>query len=467
MPLLPRAPKIDLLAPRVMRTGETHALRIVLTTHDDTEVRHVDAAIEATTRVRHAADQTSVSHPFRAGARFTAQSLGDSVRSRPFRHGERVSGATTLPAGRREIPFAVQIPQDAPPSYAGTTVSTTWTVSVRVGIPFWPDPDVAFEVHVTPTPMSSDDAPLVASTAPDGPTADEAYLECSLASRRVPAGGHLDGSLALGNVEVVRYRNATVALVGYEVPDIRHAYEREAWRHEYPLDLDEAVARRAIPFRLAVPSNIPPSWSGAWRLRWAFEMRAGLGWMQRLEGSVPIVVVPAGAAGDAGNDRFAPPAVGSERLQAVWREVAERVGLETSGDELHGTLGLVNVVIRRVHEGRDGIFLVGEVRYPSLALGLSIQPWRRFTDMLSSSIALGHDAFDRRHRVSARDARGATLFGTKLVDVLSRFDRVVMGDDQARLALRDAGHRPERLRTFAADVLALAHSVSTHRAPYR
>lgn len=467
MPLFPRAPKIDLLAPRAMRVGETHSLRIVLTTREDTAIRHVDAAIEATTRVRYAADQTTVSHPFRAGARFAAHSISESVRSRPFHRGERVSDATTLPRGRREIPFLVSLPPDAPPSYAGSTVSTTWTVTVRVGIPFWPDPDASFEVHVSPDAASSDDAPLVASTAPDGPTADEAYLECSLASRRVVAGGHLDGSLALGNAEVVRYKDASVALVGYEVPDIRHAFEREAWRHDYPLDVGDASAGRAIPFRLAVPGNIPPSWSGAWRLRWAFEMRAGLGWMRRLEGSVPIVIVPSGASASARPDRFAPPAVGGERLQAVWREVAEHVGLDAAGDELHGTLGLVHVVIRRVHEGRDGIFLVGEISYPSLSVGLSIQPWRRLSDMLATSIPLGHDAFEKRHRVSARDVRGATAIGRGLVEILARFDRVTMHDEHARVAVRDAGHRPERLHTFAADVLAVAKSVTAERAPYR
>lgn len=466
MAWLRRAPRIELLAPRAMRAGETHTLRVVLDARRPVEVEQVEATLEATTRVRYSAESATTTHPFRAGARFGAGTLADSVRAHPFRRGSRLSGPTALPEGRTELPFQVSLPPSVPPSYAGVSVSTTWTVRVTVTIPWWPDPTSVFEVHVAPAPGPTDDAPVVASTTPEGPRADEPFLECSLVSRRVVAGGFVDGSLALGNAEVLSYRDASVALVGYEVPDVRNAYEREAWRHDYPLDVTPSRAGHALPFRLAVPQDLPPSWSGDWRLRWAFEMRAGLGWMRRLEGSVPVVVVsPEDAKPPA--ERFAPPAVGSERLQEVWREVGEAVGLTAAVDALHGTVGLVHVAVRRVHEGRAGIFLVGELRYPSLALGLSIQPWRRFADMLATTVPLGDAGFDDRHRLSARDVDGATSLCRRLLEPFGRFDRIVMSDEAARFALRDAGHRVEPLRRFSLDVLGVAKTLSATRGPYR
>jgi hypothetical protein len=57
--------------------------------------------------------------------------------------------------------------------------------------------------------------------------------------------------------------------------------------------------------------------------------------------------------------------VGSARLELLWETVARHTGCEPEGTTMRTTVGSVSVDVRREHRGRDGVYVVGELRYPA------------------------------------------------------------------------------------------------------
>ena len=378
-----------------------------------------------------------------------------------------LSGPTELAAGATRYRVSFQLPGDAPPSYRGVAAGTEYTIDVHAAIPWWPDAKENFEVIVLPPPRL-DDRPGRAqlfSSAPGGPDGEEAYVEGSLGASVMAAGDCLSGAVALGNVRSNRYKNVTVALIAWQSLLIdHHRDEREVARYQLVLPVDHPGELAPIRFDLRVPQDELPATSRShlWEVRWFFEVKAEVRWGSDVILRVPVTLLPRPPGSDAGAERtFAPPSVGSERVQALWRETAKELGLTYQGEAIRGRTGGLTTTefsIHREHRGKAGVHLVALLRYPSLGLDLEIARQQRLLGG-ARGVPLGDRVFDKKYRVRLREPAQAEAFAASVLPALKGFATVTADDTGARLEQKDSGQSPRRLRAFVERVSWLARAL--------
>ena len=176
---------------------------------------------------------------------------------------------------------------------------------------------------------------------------------------------------------------------------------------------------------------------------------------------VPSTILPGGSAPQ--QDRKAPPIIGSERVLAVWSSVAKSLDLNLEGDTLRKRVEDIDVVIRREHRGSDGIFLVAELSFPSLHLGLDGGLRRGFRRVLGGGVECGDATWDRRHYIVARHPEQFEQVLRWLAPVLIAVDLHDIDDGQAVLQSREAGLTVEPLHRFAGRALEVARAIHAVR----
>ena len=150
---------------------------------------------------------------------------------------------------------------------------------------------------------------------------------------------------------------------------------------------------------------------------------------------IPIAVVAASAAlalddGDAP----APLAVGTERVDLLWRSLAEQSGLTFDGGAIVGRAGDAALRIAREPRGRRGTIVGARVDLPDLGLGLELHGGR----------------------LRGRDPAQVTWLEGQLGDLLTRRPPTAVSDRGLALELDDPGQVAAALRPFIDDVKALA-----------
>jgi hypothetical protein len=288
-----------------------------------------------------------------------------------------------------------------------------------------------------------------------------------LASSVLESGGIVSGAVALNNTAWNEYRAVDVGLVAVETITLPGANpsNRESQRFEIQIPVDRPQEGAPIPFRFRLPGHIPPSFgSRLWRLAWYFEARAHVRWRSDVRLRIPVTLIPGSQKPSAEGRRYpAPPSVGSERVEKIWHAVAAELGLQHEEGALRGSRGDVTYEVRREHRGRSGVFLVGEVSYPSLHLALGIRPAKGLDRALRKGVQLGDEAWDRRHVVRGRDeAQVATVVGA-LRGALIVFQGTTMDDEHAILDVRGAGQNHRRLLAFCRAVTGFSIALEPAR----
>lgn len=442
--LVKSRPRIGLRVPREVRPGEPFLAVVVLECRRPVELEHVDVLFVGNEK-------------WWAGDESEAQDL--------VRIGARLCDARALPVGRTELPVRIPLPVDAPPSFAGTI---EYELSVHAAIDWWPDARATFEVKVVPPPMPSPPTePRLFSSDPGGPRAKERHIEVSLASAWVRAGGMVSGAFALANVAHHRYSSVTIALRAVQSRYGAGAYRpsREHVRYSIRVDVSQAREGEMIPFRFTVPVDVPPEYRqlprpraglGLSALMWELEVVVQSHWSSDLTLRIPFGVLPrSDRAGDAPL-RFAPVAVGTDRVRALWEAVGRQHGLTYDEQSLRGRMGETELVVRRDHMGRDGVFLVGELTYPELFLELSVEPASAVSRLVGGDVRIGEAEWDRDHTVSARDAHQSAAFMRALLPALKGARLRRLHDRALAVELRDAGQSQAQLQAFVGGAVRLA-----------
>jgi hypothetical protein len=122
------------------------------------------------------------------------------------------------------------------------------------------------------------------------------------------------------------------------------------------------------------------------------------------------------------------------------------------------------IEVRREHQGRLGLFVVGELRYPSLHLGLKVDPRRGLLTLLGGGISVGDGDWDRSHQIVGRNEPQIRRLFDVLLGALRPFGRARMDDGSITVRYRGSGQRSKTLGRFAGNLLALARAVSDARA---
>lgn len=446
MGLIKRRPKIVLNVPSEIRAGDAVEARVLLDARREVPVTAVAVRLDGIQRVS-------------VGAGDSSRSDSTSL----LALSGLLSGATTLRGGVTELRCRFDLPRDLPPSYTGRGASVDYEVTVHVEIPWWRDAHEVFQLHVLPRESGERPGrPRLFSSAPDGPSAREPHVEGSLAGDVFAPGDVVSGAVALGNVAYNAYRGVTVALLGWQTVRLgRTVEEVEAGRYETVLRIDPPRDGEPVPFAFRVPARITPTFATpACRLDWHVEITAQLGWKKDLRLRVPATIVAPPAGDQRPAPRSAPPSVGSSRVTALWQEVADRYGWALRDGALVGTVAEATVELRREHRGADGIFLVGELRWAPLHLGLAAQRAGRLA-ALRSRMKIGHPEWDRRHRVTGRDETQVAAFCAALGPPPPEL--VELGDERALIERRDAGHDRQRLARYAQLLGSLAQAVAAAR----
>lgn len=392
---------------------------------------------------------------------------GNSATTRRHRHAAlvgRISKARQLPAGVSQFRIRFAIPESAPPSYAGYRARSEWTISVRASIPWWPDARASFVVNVVVLPPARvEPRSYLFSSDPSGPKGSKPHMEASVADVHLTPGGVLAGALAVRNVSSNRYTGASVALVGIETRHIgRRVATAEAKRYSIRVPLEPPREGERVPFRMRIPERVDPTCRGRhFNLSWQLELRAHVRFGRDLKLHVPCVVLPPDA--HSGTNTEAPPAIGNDRVRAVWRAAAESTSVELDGGALRGRHAGSALEIEREHRGRDGIFLVATLRYADLGLHFDGGPATGFRRFLGSGVRLGHAGWDGAYYLSGRDETQVAAFGNVLVPALRELRVADVDDTHLVVELADAGDTLDTLVAFIADVQRVADAVAAGR----
>ena len=446
MKLVKHRPRLTLRAPSEVSAGESFTLWLEVRAKREVPIEHLDLRFAGVDHATVPGGQN--------GVRYESSVLARTA---------RILDEGTLLAGTQQHRVVIDLPEDAPPSYAGARAATQYVASARVSIPWWPDRTESWVIHVRRPPTELL-APLGVSYSSDpaGPRGTEPHVECSLADQRVVPGGVIEGSVALLNKAHNRYRAVRLVLVCRE-----HCYDEQgrvlhqetALSFRSALPVESEVEGEAIPFRLKIPPNVPISHrSKLWKTEWLLEVTATVSLVRKLTIAIPLTVVPAGSKRVA-TERRAPPTVGSERITRMWQAVADELGMQLEGDVLRARDGDADVAIRRDHRGAEGIFLVARVRHPSAGIGLDGGLASGFRRVVGGGVSLGDAQWDRDHYVAGRDPEQIRAYGAVLFPQLRAHRVADWSDDGVVIELRDAGTTRKPLAAFAASALSIARAI--------
>ncbi|MEM9490388.1 MAG: hypothetical protein AAGC55_14675, partial [Myxococcota bacterium] len=209
---------------------------------------------------------------------------------------------------------------------------------------------------------------------------------------------------------------------------------------------------------------VPATFHGSrWSLSWYFECRARIRWAHDMTLRIPVAVAARRSRTSVPSTRHAPPTVGSRRVHAMWRTVAETHSLRFEHQRLSGRRANCDLDVVREHRGGDGVFLLGTLGYAALNLDLIIEPSRGWRRLGSSGLQLGSRHWDRDHYITCRDPSQLDAIADDLRNALSQFRTVRMNDHHAVVELRNAGASKDRLMSFVRDLIALAECIDSAR----
>lgn len=441
-------PKLEVRAhPQVARPGEEIRVEAVLRSKSETPVDFVSIVLRGTIRVTLGSGNEAQTH------------------TRQFYGYEWRSGETTLAPGERRFTAAFRLPDDAPPMYTSSVAIVTYTLGVRVSIPWWPDREGEYVLNVARPPMDAPPAaPRVFATSLDGPVGKEPFIELALDDTWLTAGTALSGSVSFQNLRGRRIKNVSVALVEVETIALPYATTRES--RSWGLRIFDGMPQENEPIRFAlrVPAEAYPAIrTSAFTMTTFVEARASVAWGSDLVIRVPIEVAPLGSTVRNKGRRVAP--IGREHRAVVWAAIAGRSALvfDADNERLHGMRGRVAVEIRN-EQRADGPVAVAELRYPPLGVDLEIRE-RSWTDALAANLVKsGHTKADARLGAHAREHDQAAPVVACLAPALVAFDDVRADDAIAVVSTAGSLHTARALDSFVAAVFALADALDAARA---
>lgn len=420
MPLIKRRPRISLHAPRVLIPGRTAQVRVVLACEQDVEIEFVDVELRG------------------AIVRYIQSQYGRSEHPITFlRQRARVREAGELARGEHSASVTFHLPAEVPPSYGGDTYCVEYVYRVHASVPWWPDARATFVAHVESAPAAGEPAPapgVFASTVE--PRGRAPFFELALGTMVVAVDERLQGALALAGVQRKACRQATLTLIAVESLDGLFGRRRHHHRRlcHWTLPASGLGDDEPLRFSLQLPAGVVAGFDhGGAALRWYLQAQLDVAWARDPEAWIPLTIV--GRRDAPVGERPAPLAVGSERLEIVWRSIAGQCGLAYEPGVMHGRIGAASVRITREH-GRGGAVAVARVEAPDLGIGLGLR--------------------GDPPRLSGRDAAQITWLEGQLTPCTRRRAPVAASDHGLVFELEDGGREAATLRAFVADVKAAA-----------
>lgn len=433
-----------LLNPSVLAPGGRLEASALLTSTSETPVDYVAVSLRGWTRIG------------------IGQGKSRRVYEQTFFLREWRAPAFTMTPGEHRFNAEFDLPDHGAPSYTGPDTLISYTMTVEVAIPWWPDRVQDFIVPVAFAPAPAPERrPERFVTSSRGPRGKDPFMELSLDATQVVLGDALAGSVSLQNLRGKRIRGVDLSIVeleGIRDPAMAVREGRRFTRRVFDGAPEEGAA---VPFRVLIPETATPTFESrapthSLHVTTHIEVRAEVAWGKDIGITAPIHVGP--KAIDAhGREQGRVAPVGLQRAMMVWHDVAARSGL-TSDPEAHRMFGRVgDVTVEVFPESRDDYWLVAKLAWPSLGLDLEVTE-RSWSDALAVDVVKSGDAnLDARLCVHAREHAQAKVLATpEVLGWIKGFAAVTIEDTGARLAVRGAAQVRETLETFVGGVLAAA-----------
>ena len=376
----------------------------------------------------------------------------------------RADVASLVP-GERELAVAFDLPADAPPTYESTYGSIAYELSVRVRIPWWPDRHVTYALPVSAVRRAVQAGPLTVTTARGDEADGDVTLELSVGERVVAPGGTLAGAAAVLGLAPSKRKRLELAVVAVETALVpSSAGPTDTYRHVWTLDVANVGDGEPAAFTLALPSDLPTSFSSPFRsVTHALEAKVGLGWGRARTVRLPLVV----ARGASPVAHEAAPAVGRRRREAIWsgaEAVAARFGAGARQSEEALVLEWPNVRAELREEERDGKPCVA-VEFELAPLGIDLRVTERSWSDFGGRVAEVDAGFQKRFLVACREGpQAAAALSREVRDALSWFHEAALSDEGAVVLRRGGVAQPAALERLLAHVVTLGMALAATRA---
>ena len=372
--------------------------------------------------------------------------------------------ATRFARGVHKLRAEFPLPASALPSHRGPLFVVEYDLRLHVEIPWWPDVDKSFALHIAQPPVRPMPNEVVFSSRSGEAVGADLYAEATLGSSVVAPNRALLGAVSFGNTQTLGRTKACqieLAFVGIEQGG---GVTQEAHRFTAKLARETLKEGEAIPFRVMLPPSAPPTLKGhLGRIDWFFLVSIQNGWKKHPLLRIPIEVRPI----EGGVERARVNAIGKERRSLLWSAAAAELGFtyDSDADVVAKRVGDVSVEVTALHRASAGPHVVASFAYGALGIDLDVKPKRWLLKIVGDGFEMGHPAFDRALCVDAREAHQArALLGEALVEALVLADEVRMDDTRATLAWASAGIDPAALRKSLSVVDSVAKALA-HRIP--
>lgn len=406
-------PEVSISASSVLVVGELCTIEIDVLPEKDLKVEFIDATLTC--------DQG-----WKVGS--GKQQVVFRLKSPSLIH--RVMGEGTL-AGQTTARHTARfkLAPGTPPTHEIAPAWSRMRLRIHVSIPWRLDGryDYDFVVRL-PAPRHVQRTPGSIRSTPLSAPADKPRIELALASTRLIVGENLVGTCAVFHLDDSDPREVELSLV----PMMKlHGKGRERERRgeeiTQKITLPAGSAGKGIPFAIAIPSTLPPTFeSASHAVAWWLVARSGSFFSKKVDVSIPIELVDA-AASATNPALVSAPRLGDEAIASLFATWALEHGWRGGDPEdqrVPGEFSIERAVdeaeihIAYAYRGEEGTFLVGRVHNPSLGLGLAVTPSSSLRHVFFKDIEVDIMPWDREHHVVARSATQSAPVVKLVVPVL-------------------------------------------------
>jgi hypothetical protein len=370
-------------------------------------------------------------------------------------------GKGELASGTRELRARFELPENVPATFKGKQVRVEYELKLRVEIPWWPDLEQSFPIHVDPRERPRPPRRPVTQTVEEVDAS--MFVELTLDDTIFAPGDVVSGAFALGHLRGRAVQEVELAIVTLE--HVTQEYKNDGQEYGVSLDPGAVEEGTAQSFRFALPEGLPPS-SDA--LSYAFQLKAKVRSGGELTHRAPIEVglfdgPASGPADDAAEP--SPIELGAERWRKIWAKVGAPLGLSVGHRDVRLTGRIDRVDVDVFLDPRTwSASLLADLRFGPWGVDLRVEP-RSFVSARRILPQMADDAhteaFGNSYKAQAREeAQLRAILSLPLLQALLAFEEVRMGDDHARAVTPKAGYEERFIEPFVARVEALARAIS-------